>query len=603
MKYVCNPINIDYRYQFNMDQRNGGILQICREAADPSMIMFKGKYYIFASMNLKVWVSEDMVNWESYFLPDNLPLYDYAPDVRVIGDYVYFSASKKGEVCDFYRTKDVINGPYEKIPGTFEFWDPNIFADDDGRIYFYWGCDSMKPIYGVELDPETLHQIGEPVELISGDPYVKGFERVGENNSTLPASDEEIEAGFRHFLSSQGMDPDNPPAQMRGYESAIKGMFAKKPFIEGAWMTKHNGKYYLQYACPGTQYNTYSDGYYESDSPLGPFTLGANAPYSYSPGGFMPGAGHGSTMEDANGNWWHTSTMRISKNHDFERRVGIWPAGFDADGELVCNQRYATWPMEITGGKQDIWANPKWYLLNYGKDATASSVAGDNVATNVCDENCQTWWKADTKEAGQWVMVDLGEAMDVRAVQINFGDDKIDLAEAPGEIRPGTQARFIDDTVYKTRWILEASTDGENFSVVEDKSQVETDLPHDLVVRENGISARYIKLTVLEVPYNQPATISGIRVFGKGNGQAPEAAKFTAVRQDNKIDMDVKMEAQGATGYNILWGESPEKLYHSWMTYENSQKVSALVADREYYVRVDSFNENGITEGEVIKLQ
>ncbi len=150
---------------------------------------------------------------------------------------------------------------------------------------------------------------------------------------------------------------------------------------------------------------------------------------------------------------------------------------------------------------------------------------------------------------------------------------------------------------------MEASTDGENFTVVEDKSQVDTDLPHDFVVREDGISARYIKLTIQEVPYNQPATISGIRVFGIGNGEAPAAAKFTAARQDNKIDMDVKMEAQGAVGYNILWGESPEKLYHSWMTYENSQKVSALVADREYYVRVDSFNENGITEGEVIKLQ
>ena len=64
-------------------------------------------YYIFASMNLSVWVSEDLVNWESHRLPENLPLYDYAPDARVNGDYVYFCASKKGEVCDYYRTKDV----------------------------------------------------------------------------------------------------------------------------------------------------------------------------------------------------------------------------------------------------------------------------------------------------------------------------------------------------------------------------------------------------------------------------------------------------------------------------------------------------------------
>jgi len=25
--------------------------------------------------------------------------------------------------------------------------------------------------------------------------------------------------------------------------------------------------------------------------------------------------------------------MRVSVNHDFERRVGLWPAGFDAAGE------------------------------------------------------------------------------------------------------------------------------------------------------------------------------------------------------------------------------------------------------------------------------
>ena len=51
MKYYCNPINVPYRYQFNMDPRSHGKLQIDREAADPSMIQFQGKYYIFASMN------------------------------------------------------------------------------------------------------------------------------------------------------------------------------------------------------------------------------------------------------------------------------------------------------------------------------------------------------------------------------------------------------------------------------------------------------------------------------------------------------------------------------------------------------------------------
>ena len=168
-KYFCNPININYHYQFNKDPRRKD-MTIGREAADPSMIQYQGKYYIFASMNLSVWVSEDLVHWESYPLPEDMPLYDYAPDVRVIrvpekdekgdyvrtGEWVYFCASRRGKICDRYRTKDILNGPYEKIKGTFDYWDPNLFQDDDGRIYFYWGCSNMTPIYGVELDPFTM---------------------------------------------------------------------------------------------------------------------------------------------------------------------------------------------------------------------------------------------------------------------------------------------------------------------------------------------------------------------------------------------------------------------------------------------------------------
>ena len=108
MKYFCNPLNVNYRYQFNADPRQHGSLQICREAADPSMILFKNRYYIFASMTLGVWVSDDLTNWENHRLPESLPLYDYAPDVRVLGEWVYFCASNREHNCDRWRTKDVI---------------------------------------------------------------------------------------------------------------------------------------------------------------------------------------------------------------------------------------------------------------------------------------------------------------------------------------------------------------------------------------------------------------------------------------------------------------------------------------------------------------
>lgn len=570
MNYYCNPINVNYRYQIPKKLNDTEPGPAWREAADPSMICFQGKYYIFASMTLGVWVSEDLAHWENHPLPEELPLYDYAPDVRVIGDYVYFCASRVFQNCDRYRTRDILNGPYEKIPGNFAFWDPNLFADDDGRLYFYWGCSNNAPIYGTELDPETLLPVGEKKELIEGRPGELGYERVGEDNSVMPTEAEGC------------------------------------PFIEGAWMDKHNGKYYLQYAFAGTEYNTYGDGVYVGDSPLGPFHPQRNNPFSYHPGGFLPGAGHGSTMEDRDGNLWHTATMRISLNHIFERRVGLWPAGYDEAGELFCNQRYGDWPRKVVEGKQDPWAEPEWMLLSAGKRAEASSQAEGHPAGNATEENVRTWWKPKEGDGVPWLMVDLGRSYTVCGIQINFADDGLFL---PCRDESRGITRFIEDRTYPTRWKLSGSGDGEEWSVIEDKSAVDTDLSHDFIVREEGVRLRYLRLTNLSVPYGQTPCISGLRVFGKGDGKKPEQAEFHA-EQVTDLDMDVTIEENGDSGqredrplgYEILWGHKPEKLYHSRTLFGTKVRIGALVQGEEYYVRVDAFNENGITEGQVRRL-
>ena len=599
MKYFCNPLNVNYRYQFNADPRRHGQLQICREAADPSMICFEGRYYIFASMTLGVWVSDDLVNWENHRLPEELPLYDYAPDVRVMNGWVYFCASNRDHNCDRWRTRDILNGPYERIEGTFPYWDPNLFVDDDGRVYFYWGCSNITPIYGVELDPETMLPKTEPKALVEGHPFEIGYERFGENNSLLPATEEEIDAKYAAFHKAQGIPESMVPEEVK---PLIRGMFSNKPYIEGAWMDKHCGRYYLQYAAPGAQYNVYSDGVYVSESPLGPFRLAANNPYSYKPGGFLPGAGHGSTMQDEQGNWWHTATMRISVNHDFERRVGLFPAGFDADGELYCNQRYGDWPMSLSGFRQDAWREPAWMLLSAGKKAAASSFVPGHEPEKAAEENVQTWWRAASNSREEWLCLDLGKVFDVHAVQVNFADDKLDIP-CPGEIRPGSQARYIEERDLATQWKLEGSEDGESWFVIEDKSQAQTDLSHDLIVREEGFRARFLRLGNMAVPYEQAPCVSGLRVFGLGDGEKPAAPRFTAKRSGD-LDMLVEIEPQAdALGYNILFGSGPEKLYHSYMVFAPGEtRVGALVKGRSYFVRVDAFNENGITEGAVMAL-
>lgn len=603
MNYFCNPINVPYPYQFKRDPRDSYRLTVNREAADPSLVLFRGRYYLFASMTGAVWVSDDLAAWESFPLPENLPIYDYAPDVCVVGDWLYFTASNRGTPCSFYRTKDPVNGPYEEIKGSFDYWDPHLFRDEDGRLYFYWGCANSTPIWGVELDPESMRPLSEKVPLIWGNPYEHGYERFGENNSQNLRTEEEIDKLFREFLDSCGKTAEQMPEENL---TMIRATFAGMPYIEGTWMTKREGRYYLQYACPGSELNVYADSVYVSEHPLGPFRPAESNPYSCKPGGFLPGAGHGSTLQDKAGSWWHAATMRISVNHVFERRVGLWPAGFDGDDELFCNQRYGDWPMAVERLRDDPWYDPEWYLLSYGKVAASSPHAAGHGPELASDENVQTWWRAASAAPRAWLSVDLGEAMTVHAVQVNFADDPEADLPCPGELVEGPDmGRYIDREIRPTRWLLETSADGAAWEVLADKREALTDLSHDLVVREDGVVARYVRLTVYAVSYGAAPCVSGLRVFGRGSGSRPGRAEATAVRS-GPLDFTVSAgDRPDVTGYTVLWGSSPDKLYHSRMVMGrriDRVRIGALVKGRDYFVRVDAFNENGITEGEVMRL-
>lgn len=595
MRYISNPLNMEYKYQFINEK---GKARVSREAADPSLIMFKGKYYMFPSMTVGFLVSEDLVEWEYHSLKD-VPVYDYAPDVRAIGEYLYFSASKRDDNCSFFRTKDPINGEFEEIEGTFPFWDPNLFCDDDGKIYFYWGMSNDRPIYGVELEQKHMKPIGNKVELVFSDTTTKGYERTGENH-IAPRTPEQIEENIIKVIEEHGGDVSEIPEEQM---NMLRQIFGNDPFIEGPWMDKYNGKYYLQYASPGTEYNVYSDSVYVSDHPLGTFTLAKNNPYSYKPGGFITGAGHGSTMQDKSGNLWHTSTMSISVNHRFERRLGLWPAGIDQDGELFCNQRYGDWPMKVEQGKINPWKKPEWMLLSYSKPAQASSFEAGKEASKATDENIRTWWKAENENEDEWLEVDLKQECDVRAIQINFADDEMYLSLPKGAEFQRESQRYIDNRRHYTRWLLEGSLDGKEYFIIKDKSKTTSNLPHDLVVKDEGIRARFIRCTVKQLPYDQKACISGLRVFGIGEGELPERTKGIQTRLVSDLDLSIKWEQDNAVGHNVLWGFAPDKLYHSYMVMgSNNVNIGALVKGQRVYMRIDSFNEVGITEGEVFNV-
>lgn len=371
-----------------------------------------------------------------------------------------------------------------------------------------------------------------------------------------------------------------------------------KPYIEGAFMTKRGGRYYLQYACPGTEYNVYSDGVYVSDKPLGPFTLQESSPFSSKPGGFITGAGHGSTIADKHGNYWHAATMRISVNHPMERRVGLFPAGFDEDGILFCNQSFSDYPLRIPEGRFDPMSiQPEWMLLSYRKPVSVSSTAPGSDPALAVDEDIRTWWSAGESSPSQWLMVDLEKPSDVRAIQVNLADEGIEL-DLPGESYGDERgARHIELEPQQSQYILEASLDGGVWTLLESVSR---ECSNGFYEVPGGVRARYIRLTGGELPYGQTLRVSGLRIFGNGGGEKPAKAKASA-RREGGLDALVTWEPiKDAQGCNVLYGCAPEKLYHSWMVYgENQVDLCTLIKGQPVYIRVDSFNENGITRGDV----
>lgn len=598
-KTFCNPLDLSYRYQHINE---GGKRSGAREGADPTLILFKGKYYLFVSMSAGFWHSDDLLNWR-FHANEKLLIYDYAPDVRQIGDYLYFCASRRHADCPILRTMDPLSDEFEQVSAPFAFWDPNLFCDDDGRVYFYWGCTNTDPIYGVEMDPCTMLPIGETVSLFGGKEKELGYERmIGDNGKEESKEDSVV---YQHLKDR--IDPATgklmlpPNMSVGGYTVAgIQKMLDAigRPYIEGAFMTKHEGKYYLQYACPGTQYATYSDGVYVADKPLGPYTLQRSNPFSSKPGGFAAGAGHGSTIADRWGNYWHASTMRISINHSFERRVGLFPAGFDKDGILYCNQNFADYPFRIPEGKFDAAAlKPEWMLLSYKKPVSASS--GSSAALAV-DENIRTWWSAADAAPGQWLMVDLEKMCDIRAIQVNLADENVIVDFPPDSYGDDRKTRHIEVESQISSYRLEVSADGKCWTLLEDVSR---ECSNGYYEYPDGVTTRYVRLTGGKLPYGQPLRVSGLRIFGNGGEEKPAQAKAAAERIGD-LDAIVRWEAvPGAQGCNVRYGIAPEKLYMSWLVYDvNEVKLSTLIKGQDYYICVDSFNENGITEGAVFRL-
>ncbi|AEB06433.1 glycoside hydrolase family 43 [Coriobacterium glomerans PW2] len=576
---ICNPLDLPYRYQIKIAPGKQAEW-IFREGADPTIIRWRDRFLLFASMSGGFWHSRDLMSWEFKATPE-LPIHDYAPDVREIDGSVVFCASHRDSLCTFYRSEDPISETFEPIAQTMEFWDPDLFQDDDGKLYLYWGCSSTEPIFGVELDRQTFKPLGSPIPLIDRDESRLGWERKGENNHVG--------------------EPKN------AMEAAILAHTGNRPFIEGAYMTKWNGRYYLQFAAPGTECNVYADGVYIGRSPLGPFEYQAWNPFSSNPGGFMQAAGHGSTFQDFYGNWWHASTMRISVNENFERRIGVFPCEFDEDGLLHCDQRFACHPQVMPKKRRALdQVETPWMLLSALGRADASSQEDGFSAENAISEDCRCWWAAKLDDADPWVQIDLGRLAEVHAIQVNLADHK--LPDSGIEERELVDSgayfkRIIITEDQPTRFLLETSEDGSAWCPVADTRDGRSDRPHAYFELSEPRRIRYVRLSGIKAPMGGRAAVSGLRIFGCEDGSEPDTVRSVrSQRTEGGLSAELSWdEAAGAAGYVVRYGTDPKKLYGSWQLSAQSSTnltLSTLDADKRYWAAVDSFGPCGVVQGE-----
>lgn len=543
----CNPMNISYNYEpYNNNVQSGGSF---RSSADPMGLTYKDEYFLFSTNQGGFHYSKNLSDWE--FAPASFqrrPTDDdmCAPAAFVSGDTLFYTGSTYEGLPVWYSTSPK-SGRFKRAieRNTLPSWDPCLFLDDDGKLYLYYGSSNEYPLKGVEISRDDFRPVSKIYDNMMLRPEEHGWERFGMNN------DDEV---------------------------------TLRPFTEGAYMTKHDGKYYFQYGAPGTEFKVYADGVYVSDSPLGPFTYQQHNPMSYKPGGFVQGVGHSGTFQDLKGNYWHVGTCMLSLKYKFERRIGLYPTAFDPDGVMYSTTAFGDYP--CWNADYDI-KNPSdrftgWMLLSYEKPVKVSSTDSIYSASNLTDENMRTYWAAKTGEPGEWVEIDLGGMKHIKAIQLNYYDHK------------SVQHNRANDLYYQYR--IYSSDNGTDWTLVVDKSDNDKDVPHDYIELSETLDARYLKLENIHVPSGN-FCLSEFRVFGFADGEKPLPVRnFKVVRdkQDKRNAMISWSPSSGAYGYNIYYGIAPEKLYNC-ITVNGADHYDfrGLDLGTTYYFAIEALSESG----------
>lgn len=456
----CNPIKME-NYPMGYE------LPAHRSMGDPSVIYYDGKWYMYPSYDM-AYVSEDFVTWKHHPIePCDL---GYAPTVVVHKNKIYLCAND--DISSLYVADNPL-GPFkllgticypngEKVKGT----DAMLFSDDDGRLYCYFtdvpgGKLRDIAIFGIELDSD------DPTRAITERKQLIGFHP-------------------EHTWECFG----------------ARNQHTELGWIEGAWMVKINGRYYLTYSGCGTVFGTYATGaYYSDEGPLAGFVYQEKNPICARNYGLSRGGGHGCIVEGPNNTYWSFYCIPVAYSHKFERRIGMDPIEIDENGEIMTltNTDTPQWaPGVVSNPYNDGTTDLLPLTINMPAEASSSSPGRDPLYA--VDENLQSWWQPSEDDSEKCLTIDLRNKYSASAMRIIWRDVNINPAKG----------RCAGAFKYK----VDVSLDNKNWTTVVDKSDNTTDYVVDYEVFET-VDANFARLTITGTPDGIEAGVIDFTVFGK----------------------------------------------------------------------------------------
>lgn len=264
--------------------------------ADPSIRVFGDTYYVYPTSDkpnwqttdFSTWSSKDLIHWQKEGMvldvAHNLTwanIKAWAPDCieRNGKYYFYFVANDKIGV----GVADKPTGPFIDALGhplierseaikTYPI-DPNVFLDDDGQAYLYFG-NGRPTVFKLKPDMITLDGAPQTIHL--------------------------------------------------------------HQFREGIWVFKRLGKYYFMWSIDDARSDNYRVGYGIADSPLGPVTSPTNNFIVLQKHGLAKGTGHHSVVNVPGTDRWYMAYHRhaIPNGSGFQREVCLARMNFNTDGTI-----------------------------------------------------------------------------------------------------------------------------------------------------------------------------------------------------------------------------------------------------------------------------